>query len=108
AGGKRRKRIPEGGNSSKKMTRRVAIVLAHRACVGAERLRRGIWGRADGKSMPTSRSDIWGRNSMQNGPVLSKRPGHHAGQHAERSDERLVERVAAGDRLAMEALYARH
>ena len=44
---------------------------------------------------------------MQNGPVLSKRPSHHAG-HAERSDERLVERVAAGDRLAMEAVYARH
>ena len=45
---------------------------------------------------------------MQNGPVLSKRPSHHAGEHPERSDERLVERVAAGHRLAMEVLYARH
>ena len=44
---------------------------------------------------------------MQNGPVL-KRPNHHVGEHTERSDERLMERVAAGDRLAMEALYARH
>jgi len=45
---------------------------------------------------------------MQNGPVLSKRPAHHAGEHPERSDERLVARVAAGDGLAMEVLYARH
>jgi RNA polymerase sigma-70 factor, ECF subfamily len=45
---------------------------------------------------------------MQNGPGLSKRPSHHGGEHPERSDERLLERVAAGDRLAMEVLYARH
>jgi len=45
---------------------------------------------------------------MQNGPVLWKRPSHHGGEHPERSDERLMERVAAGDRLAMEVLYARH
>jgi RNA polymerase sigma-70 factor, ECF subfamily len=45
---------------------------------------------------------------MQTDLVLSKRPVHHAGEHPERSDERLVERVAAGDRLAMEVLYARH
>src|SRR5262249_34820349 len=45
---------------------------------------------------------------MRNGPALSQRPTHHAGTHRDIADERLVERVAAGDRLAMEALYARH
>ena len=35
-------------------------------------------------------------------------PTHHAGTHRDIADERLVERAAAGDRLAMEALYARH
>ena len=45
---------------------------------------------------------------MQNGQLLSKRPGHHAGEQPESSDETLVARVAAGDRPAMEALYARH
>jgi RNA polymerase sigma-70 factor, ECF subfamily len=42
---------------------------------------------------------------MQNGAVLSKRPSH---QGVESSDKRLLERVAAGDRLAMEVLYTRH
>ena len=45
---------------------------------------------------------------MQNGFALSKRPNHHAGRNRDIADERLVERVAAGDRLAMEVLYARH
>ena len=45
---------------------------------------------------------------MQNGFALSTRPTHHAGGHRGLADERLVARVAAGDRLAMEALYARH
>jgi len=35
-------------------------------------------------------------------------PTHHAGGNRDNADERLVERVAAGDRLAMEVLYARH
>ena len=45
---------------------------------------------------------------MQNGPALSERPTHHASGPRGLADERLVARVAAGDRLAMEALYARH
>jgi RNA polymerase sigma-70 factor (ECF subfamily) len=45
---------------------------------------------------------------MQDGPALSKFPAHHTdGQH-DSSNERLVERVAAGDRLAMQVLYQRH
>ena len=45
---------------------------------------------------------------MQNGFTLSKRPTHHAGGNRGIADERLLARVAAGDRLAMEVLYARH
>ena len=43
---------------------------------------------------------------MQDGRSLSKFSAHHADGHG--SCERLVERAAAGDRLAMEILYARH
>ena len=45
---------------------------------------------------------------MENGLALSEPPTHHAGAHRETSDEWLVERVAAGDRFAMETLYTRH
>src|SRR5262245_23056142 len=45
---------------------------------------------------------------MQDGPKLAKFPAPRAGEHHATSDERLVECVAAGDRLAMEVLYARH
>jgi RNA polymerase sigma-70 factor (ECF subfamily) len=45
---------------------------------------------------------------MQHGRALSKLQTHHVAAHRESSDERLVERIAAGDRLAMELLYARH
>ena len=45
---------------------------------------------------------------MQDGEALSKVPAHHTdGQH-DSSNERLVERIAAGDRPAMQVLYARH
>jgi len=45
---------------------------------------------------------------MHDGPALSKLSADHAeGQH-DNSDERLVQRVAAGDRAAMQVLYARH
>src|SRR5215469_8761368 len=47
-----------------------------------------------------------GRGIMQDGRSLSKFSAHHADGHG--SCERLVERAAAGDRLAMEILYARH
>src|SRR5262249_53155518 len=42
---------------------------------------------------------------MQECPALSKLPAQHSGGHDEDSDERLVKRVAAGDRVAMEVLY---
>src|SRR5262245_6502322 len=45
---------------------------------------------------------------MRDGPTLAKLPAHRAGGHHASSDERLVGCVAAGDRLAMEILYARH
>src|SRR5262249_33368206 len=45
---------------------------------------------------------------MQECPALSKLPAQHAGRHDENSDERLVKRVAAGDRIAMQLLYTRH
>jgi RNA polymerase sigma-70 factor (ECF subfamily) len=45
---------------------------------------------------------------MHDGPALSKFPAHHPDGHFDNSDERLVERVAAGDRAAMQVLYARH
>jgi RNA polymerase sigma-70 factor (ECF subfamily) len=45
---------------------------------------------------------------MHDGPALAKFPAHHPDGHFDSSDERLVERVAAGDRLAMQVLYARH
>ena len=45
---------------------------------------------------------------MRDGPTLAKFPAHRASGHHASSDERLVECVAAGDRLAMEILYARH
>ena len=45
---------------------------------------------------------------MQDGPALSKFPGHHTDGRHDSSNERLVERVAAGDRLAMQVLYQRH
>jgi len=45
---------------------------------------------------------------MRDGPTLAKFPAHRAGGHHSSSDERLVECVAAGDRAAMEVLYARH
>jgi RNA polymerase sigma-70 factor (ECF subfamily) len=45
---------------------------------------------------------------MRDGPTLAKFPAHRAGGHHASSDERLVECVAAGDRLAMEVLYTRH
>jgi RNA polymerase sigma-70 factor, ECF subfamily len=45
---------------------------------------------------------------MQDGPALSKFSAHQADGHHDGSDERLVERVATGDRLAMQLLYARH
>ena len=43
---------------------------------------------------------------MQDALSLTKVPVHHADGHA--CDERLVERVAGGDRLAMQVLYGRH
>jgi RNA polymerase sigma-70 factor, ECF subfamily len=45
---------------------------------------------------------------MHDGPALAKLPARHADGHFDSSDERLVERVAAGDRAAMQVLYARH
>jgi RNA polymerase sigma-70 factor (ECF subfamily) len=45
---------------------------------------------------------------MQECPALSKFSAHHIGGHHDDSDERLVERVAAGDRVAMQLLYMRH
>ena len=45
---------------------------------------------------------------MRDDPTLAKFPAHRASGHHASSDERLVECVAAGDRLAMEILYARH
>jgi len=45
---------------------------------------------------------------MQEYPALSKFSAHHTGKHHDDSDERLVERVAAGDRVAMQLLYTRH
>jgi len=45
---------------------------------------------------------------MRDGPALSKIPANHIDGGDDSSNERLVERVAAGDRLAMEVLYARH
>ena len=45
---------------------------------------------------------------MQDGRALSKFSAHHANAYHDHSDERLVERVAAGDRGAMQVLYARH
>src|SRR6516162_5600396 len=47
-----------------------------------------------------------GRGIMQDDRSLSKFSAHHADGHG--SCERLVERAAAGDRLAMQILYARH
>src|SRR5262244_2995875 len=47
-----------------------------------------------------------GRGIMQDDRSLSKFSAHHADGHG--SCERLVERAAAGDRLAMQTLYARH
>ena len=44
---------------------------------------------------------------MQECPALSKFSGHHT-RGRDDSDERLVERVAAGDRVAMQLLYRRH
>jgi len=43
---------------------------------------------------------------MQDSPALSKFSAYHADGHA--PNERLVERIAAGDRVAMQVLYARH
>jgi RNA polymerase sigma-70 factor (ECF subfamily) len=45
---------------------------------------------------------------MRDGPTLAKFPAHRANRHHASSDERLVECVAAGDKLAMEVLYTRH
>ena len=45
---------------------------------------------------------------MQDGPALSKFSAHPADGYHDDSDERLVEQVAAGDRVAMQVLYARH
>lgn len=45
---------------------------------------------------------------MQDGPALSKFSAHHADGYHGDSDERLVEHVATGDRVAMQLLYARH
>ena len=45
---------------------------------------------------------------MQDGPALSKFSAHHGEGHDDSSSERLIERVAAGDRGAMQVLYARH
>src|SRR5262249_44125622 len=47
-----------------------------------------------------------GRGIMQDDRSLSKFSAHHADGHG--SCDRLVERAAAGDRLAMQILYARH
>src|SRR5262249_34683609 len=43
---------------------------------------------------------------MQDGPAVFKFFAHHTDGHG--SNERLVERIAAGDRRAMQVLYARH
>src|SRR5262245_56890225 len=43
---------------------------------------------------------------MQDGPAVSKFPIRDADGHG--SDERLIERIAAGDRVAMQVLYTRH
>jgi len=45
---------------------------------------------------------------MQDGPAISKFSAHPADGYHDDSDERLVEQVAAGDRVAMQVLYARH
>jgi RNA polymerase sigma-70 factor, ECF subfamily len=45
---------------------------------------------------------------MHDGPALAKFPAHHPDGRHDSSDEQLVERVAAGDRAAMQMLYARH
>jgi RNA polymerase sigma-70 factor (ECF subfamily) len=45
---------------------------------------------------------------MQDGTMLSKFSAHHAEGRDDSSSERLVERIAAGDKLAMQLLYARH
>jgi len=45
---------------------------------------------------------------MQDGPALSKFSAHPADGYHDDSDERLVQQVAAGDRVAMQVLYARH
>jgi hypothetical protein len=45
---------------------------------------------------------------MRDGPTLAEFPTHRVSGHHASSDERLVECVAAGGRLAMETLYARH
>src|SRR5262249_1316038 len=47
-----------------------------------------------------------GRGIMQDGPGVSKFFANHTDGHG--SNERLVERIAAGDRRAMQVLYARH
>jgi len=49
-----------------------------------------------------------GMGKMQNGQALSRFPAHRVNGYHDISNERLVERVAAGDRGAMELLYARH
>ena len=45
---------------------------------------------------------------MQDGMTLLKPQIHNVGAYPESSDERLVARIGGGNRLAMEALYARH
>jgi RNA polymerase sigma-70 factor (ECF subfamily) len=45
---------------------------------------------------------------MQERPGLSKFSTHHTGGHHDVSNEGLVERVAAGDRVAMQLLYTRN
>jgi RNA polymerase sigma-70 factor, ECF subfamily len=45
---------------------------------------------------------------MRDGPTLAKFSAHRASGHHASSDERLIQCVAAGDKLAMEILYTRH
>ena len=45
---------------------------------------------------------------MQECLALSKFSAHQIDGHHDNSDERLVERIAAGDRVAMQRLYARY
>jgi len=66
---------------------------------------------AEGNGLRLRIRFVWthrGRCHIRDSPTLAKFPAHRAGGRHASSDERLVESVAAGDRLAMEILYARH